>query len=128
MAERELAEAAIRAQAKARKLELKPRRKRPTKVEKEAALVVPLRKYRGPVSTRHWAGRLTPKERDELHDFESEYRRDSTLPTLADYWADGERSILEISRMVELEAGRTNTSYLLDHFRWLKKMGLVSFR
>jgi len=127
-AERRLAEAEMREQAMVRGLKLRLKRRRLTKVEREASTVVPLRKYRGPVSTRHWARLLKPEERDGLHTFESKHRKDSTLVTLADYWADGDRSVLDISWLVWLEAGRTDTAYLLEHFRWLGKMGLVKFR
>jgi hypothetical protein len=41
------------------------------------------------------------------------------------YWADGERSLLEVSGLVELEAGRTDLEFLVKYFRLLGKMGLV---
>ncbi len=41
------------------------------------------------------------------------------------YWADGERSLVEVSGLVEHEAGRTDLEFLMKYFRLLGKMGLV---
>jgi len=42
------------------------------------------------------------------------------------YWTDGGRSLLEVSRLVELEAGRTDLEYLTEYYRLLCAMGLVA--
>ncbi len=49
------------------------------------------------------------------------------LGTLAMYWTDGARSLLEVSRLVELEAGRTDLEYLVEYYRLLRAMGLVEY-
>lgn len=52
----------------------------------------------------------------------------SRLETLAVYWSDGVRNLLEVSRLVEFESGRSDLNYLLSYFRFLEKMGLMGFR
>ena len=47
--------------------------------------------------------------------------------TLALYWTDGKRNLLEISELVELEAGSVNLEYLKDYFEWLMKLELITF-
>lgn len=95
------------------------------KLEAEATSIVPRRRFRGPVSTRPWVRKMTQHDRDALWRLEKEHREDRILNTLAIYWANGERSLLEISRLVELEAGRSDLEYLLEQFRFLEKMGLI---
>jgi len=48
-----------------------------------------------------------------------------TLPILAQYWADGERTVLEIADLVEMETRQRDVELLVEHFRLLAKMGLV---
>ena len=67
-------------------------------------------------------------DRDELWRFGQEHKDVSrAIGTLAMYWADGERNLLEVSRLVELESGSTDLEYLVGHFRFLERMGLVEF-
>ena len=103
-------------------------RRRLRKLEREAAGIVPRRLFRGPVSTRPWARRLSGEDREGLWRFGRRFKDvNRVLGTLAVYWADGERSLLEISRLVELETGSTNLEYLVGHFGWLRRMGLVEY-
>jgi hypothetical protein len=51
-----------------------------------------------------------------------------TLTTLALYWADGARPVLEIIDLVELESGRRDVELILTYFQLLEKLGFVSFR
>jgi hypothetical protein len=127
-AERRRAEATIKQFAEARGWTLKPRRKRVTKLEKEAAEIVPVRKYRGPVSTRQWLWRLSPDDQEVFYQSGKAHKEASGLETLAVYWSDGKRSLLEVSRLVELESGRRDLAYLVGYFRFLEKMGLIGFR
>jgi len=106
----------------------KARKKRLRKLEKEAAGIVPRRLYRGPVSLRPWVRKLPPEERDALWKLGKEHRESRVLGTLAMYWADGERSLLEIAELVELETGRSDLEYLVRYFGFLRKMGLLEFR
>ncbi len=93
----------------------------------EAAGIVPRRLYRGPLSIGSHVHKLTPEERKELRDLT---RRGgevgwSIVPTLAVYWADGQRTLLEIAERVEQEAGQRDVNMLLKYFHLLSKMGLV---
>jgi aminopeptidase-like protein len=127
-AERRIAEVTIRQLAEARGWALKPRRKRLTKLEKEAEALVPVRKYRGPVSTRQWVRVLSPEDREAFYQFGKAHKGAQGMETLAEYWSDGERNLLEVARLVELESGRCDLGYLVGYFRFLEKMGLLVFR
>ena len=107
---------------------LKPPRKRPTKLEREAKDIVPVRKFRGPVSTREWMRKLSPMEREAFYRLGKAHKETSGIETLAVYWSNGTRSLLDVSRLVELESGRTDLEYLVDYFRFLEKMGLIELR
>jgi aminopeptidase-like protein len=127
-AERRHAELAIRRLAKAKGWTLKPRKRRLTKLEKEASAIIPVRKYRGPVSTRQWVHLLSPPDKEAFYKFGKEHKEAQGIETLAVYWADGKRNLLEVSRLVELESGRTDLAYLVGYFSYLERMKLVSLR
>jgi hypothetical protein len=127
-AERRRAEVTIKQLAEARGWTLKTGSKRLTKREKEASAMVPVRKYRGPVSTRQWLRRLSPEDREAFHQFGKAHKDTLGLETLAVYWSDGKRNLLEVSRLVELESGRNDLAYLVGYFEYLERMGLVGFR
>ena len=128
-AERRLAERAITDHAEARGLIPLPRvrRGRLRKLERRARGIVPHRLYRGPVSLRPWVGRLLREDREAWWRLGKEHRKSRVLGTLATFWADGERNLLEISELVELEAGRTDLEYIVGYFDLMRKMGLVEF-
>jgi len=50
------------------------------------------------------------------------------LTTLALFWADGVRPVLEIADLVELESGQRDVALLLVYFRLLEQLGFVAFR
>ncbi len=93
--------------------------------ERDAASTIPRRLHRGPPSTRSWIRRLSRQERDALWRLEREHREGRILGTLALYWADGRRSLLEIADLVELETGRRDLDYLVEYFNHLERMGLI---
>ena len=126
--ERRHAEATIKHLADANGWTMKPRRKRLTKLERKAAEIVPVRKYRGPVSTRQWVWRLQPEDQEAFYQFGKAHKEALGLETLAVYWSDGERSLLDVSRLVELESGRSDLAYLVGYYGFLEKMGLVGLR
>lgn len=127
-AELRLAQRAITAYAEARGLTplLRTRKRRLRKLEKEVAGVVPRHLHRGPISVVPWVMRLSREDGDALWRLEKEHKERRVLGTLTQYWSDGERG-LEVSRLVELETGRCDLRYLVDHFGFLRKMGLVEF-
>jgi aminopeptidase YwaD len=126
--ERKRAEATIRRLAEAKGWTLKPRRTRLTKLENEASTIIPVRKYRGPVSTRQWMSKLSPDDQEAFYQFGKAHKDASGMETLAVYWSDGERSLLEVSRLVDLESGRCDLAYLVGYYQFLEKMGLVELR
>lgn len=94
--------------------------------EDEAARMVPRRLYRGPVSYRFLMRRLPEEDRRDLEDLVRAYGYQvwHLLP-MAEYWADGKRSLLEIAERVEMESGARNVELLVRAFRALQKAGLV---
>ena len=101
------------------------RRGRLRKVEAEAQGIVPRRLFKGPVSTRPWVRKLSREEKDAFWRLGKDHPESRILGTLAMYWADGERSLVEVSELVELEAGRTDLEFLVKYFKLLGKMGLI---
>jgi aminopeptidase YwaD len=126
--ERRRAEAAIRGFAEVRGLLPLPSvRRRLRKLEREAAGVVPHRVLKGPVSVRPWVRRLSMEDREAWWRMGKRHPDSRILGTLAMYWTDGARSLLEVSRLVELEAGRTDLEYLVEYYRLLRAMELVEY-
>ena len=112
-----------------RNISLKPKTVQElSSLEREAKRMIPVRRYRGPPDTRYWLSKLTETDRELSWKIRKEHTDDMVLSTLALYWADGERSLFEISELVNLETGRTNLEYLLTYFKLLEKMGLVEFQ
>jgi aminopeptidase YwaD len=96
--------------------------------EQEAAGLVPRRQVRGPIPFRSELGRLGAEEREAWRRLTAEREgAEHTLTTLALYWADGARSVLDIADLVEMEAGVRDVELLLAYFRLLEKMGWVAF-
>jgi hypothetical protein len=98
--------------------------------EQEAAGLVPVRQVRGPIPLRDYLRRLDGEDREAWRQL-LKARKDGahhTLTTLALYWADGARSVLEIVDLVELAADRRDVELLVSYFRLLEKLGFVTFR
>jgi aminopeptidase YwaD len=132
-AEKKHLKEAIEEYAKMRGLTLpKKKGKRMSKLEREASSLTPKRLYRGPVSVggythRPWFYGLSEEDKDGLWKLSKENKEARGATTLALYWADGKRNLLDISRLVELETGRTDLAFLIGFFRFLEKMKLVQF-
>lgn len=98
--------------------------------EQEAAGLVPLRKLRGPVPLHDHDWKLDAADRLAYQAMLAA-RKDanpSTLTTLALYWADGKRTVLEIADLVEMESGLRDTEILVAYFRLLERLGFVAFQ
>ncbi|MGQ9594699.1 MAG: DUF4910 domain-containing protein [Anaerolineae bacterium] len=97
--------------------------------EREAARLIPRRLYRGPISTRFLLSRLPDEDREALEALlrsrAGDFRR---LLSLAEYWADGTRSVGEIAERVEMESGERDVELLVRMFRALEKAGLAELR
>ncbi|MGC8873196.1 MAG: DUF4910 domain-containing protein [Chloroflexia bacterium] len=94
--------------------------------EEKAGRLVPRRVYRGPFSLRHRLQRLSPEERDALRPLLKELGH-SVAPTLAMYWTDGRRTLLEIADRVEAECGVRDVQKLLQYYELAARTGLVVF-
>jgi hypothetical protein len=98
--------------------------------ERLAAGLIPARQVRGPVPLGAHLRRLDRKAQERWRQL-IKARKDSawyTLSTLALYWADGARSVLEIADLVELESGRRDVELILTYFQLLEALGFVIFR
>ncbi len=95
--------------------------------EEEAAHLCPARLVRGPVPL-HSYGTTLPAADWEAWTQRLAAAADSphhTLTSLALYWANGSRSVLDIADLVEMEAGVRDTGLLLHYFRLLEKLGFL---
>ncbi len=93
--------------------------------EEKAASIVPRRSYRGPVSLRPYLHQLSEEEREQRWQFLKAHKKGFTLPALAVYWADGERSLLEIADLIELETDQRDVELLVHYFQTLAKLNLI---
>jgi aminopeptidase YwaD len=132
-ARHELAWARDSVELRATTLELGPLPDPPALVlseeEQAAARLIPNRLVPGPVELPFHLRRLDPEDRAAWRHLTRDDKDWShhTLTALALCWADGDRSLLDIVGLVELETGLRNTSLLLGYFRLLGKLGFVSF-
>jgi hypothetical protein len=98
--------------------------------EQLAAGLVPARQVRGPVPLGAHLRRLDGETRERWRQL-LKARKDGTwytLSTLALFWADGARSVLEIADLVELESGRGDVELILAYTQLLEKLGFITFR
>jgi aminopeptidase YwaD len=97
--------------------------------EQEAADLIPERQIRGPVPLNDHFHRLAEEEREAWRRLLKERKggMHHTLTSLALFWADGVRSVLEIADLVELESGQRDVELLLAYFRLQEKLGFVKF-
>ncbi len=94
--------------------------------EGRAAKIVPRRLYRGPVPLRPYLYQLSEEERELVWQMRKEHKKGFfTLPTLAVYWTNGKRSLLEIADLIELETGQRDVELLVAYFQMLGKVNLV---
>jgi len=92
-----------------------------------AAGLVPRRLARGPIPLRIELDRLDEADRMAWRQLTEKHKgTEHTLTILALYWADGERSVLEIVDLVEMEAGVRDVELVLTFFRLLEKLGWVA--
>jgi len=118
-------EEAIRCYASGRGLKLRKARRRRRRIEVEAEALRPKRRFRGPLSVRPWLRRLPQEDREAYWRLSRKHRESRVQGVLAQYWADGQRSLLEIAQLIEMELGRCDLEYLVKLFRLYEKMGLI---
>jgi aminopeptidase YwaD len=128
--ELEHGEAAIRALALGEALELSesPAAASSVSFEERARSIVPVRLVPGPVSLLGYLPSLGAADREAWRVVSRDHAADARLlPTLALYWADGKRSLLEIMDAVEMESGQRSPELLFAYFEVLRKLGLVAW-
>jgi aminopeptidase YwaD len=97
--------------------------------EREASALIPLRQVKGPIPLGSHLRRLDADVREAWRQLLEARpgRMHATLTLLALFWADGQRSVLEIADLVELETGQYDVELLLSYFRLLEKLAFVAF-
>jgi hypothetical protein len=128
-------QAAIRAYAASLGLDLTPApfpdrggEKARDEWEEKATSLVPVRCYPGPVNLLGFMSRLSVEEREAWRVYSKAHRQENRhLPTVALYWADGQRTLLDIAEAVEMETGQRAVEFLVKYFELLGRLGLVEY-
>jgi hypothetical protein len=96
--------------------------------EPEGSDLVPVKLFRGPLSSRPFIGGLSEEDQEGIRKLNKKHGITYGGPsTLALYWTDGSKTISEISKLVELECGSTNLPYLVDFYKYLVKGNRAKF-
>lgn len=105
----------------------KPNNVQESEGNEEAARLVPRRRFRGPLWVAAYTSSLDEAGRDEWWELGRRIREETseTVPVLAQYWSNGQRSVEEISRQIALETGLEATRLLTDYFRFVERLGLI---
>ncbi len=82
----------------------------------------------GTVDMRSLMGRLTSARRAQYQRWTRKEKQASIMQVLALYWANGRRSLREISNLVAAELGSTNPDFLKFYFDVLEEAGLVQVK
>jgi hypothetical protein len=99
-------------------------------LERQAAKRIPHRLMRGPIPIESHLERLPEAARQPWRQL-LEARSDEAseaMTTLALYWADGARSVLDIAGLVELETGQPDLELVSKTFEILQALGFVSLQ
>jgi hypothetical protein len=98
-----------------------------SEAEQVAAELVPIRLAPGPIPLNSHLPRLSDEDREAWRKLLKEHKGSNhyTLLPLAQYWADGARSVLQIADQVELESGLRDVELLLAFFRLVEKLELI---
>ena len=92
----------------------------------EDARLVPVRRYRGPITLRPHLHRLPIDEREAIWTALQPHSGFIGLPAdVALYWADGQRTLAQILDLVELETGVRDAEGLVSYFKLLERLELV---
>jgi len=95
--------------------------------KEEATRLVPRRRFRGPLAVDGYVRRMDEATRDEWWEFIQRIgqRASYTVLALAEYWADGQRTVAEIGRQIALETGLETTDLLVEYLRFLERLALI---
>jgi len=92
----------------------------------EVSQLVPVRRYRGPISLRPHLRRLPAAERAAVQATLRRHGEFMDLPAdVALYWADGRRTLAEILDLTELETHVRDAAGLAAYFKLLARLGLI---
>jgi aminopeptidase YwaD len=93
----------------------------------QATRLIPRRLFRGPLNVEAYASRLDEAGRDEWWELNQRIMKKASWTTLAlaQYWADGQRTVAEIGRLIALETGQETTSLLVEYFHFVERLGLI---
>ena len=72
--------------------------------------------------------KLSEEDREALRKFQRDHRESSGVTSPALYWTNGERNLLEVSELVELETGKTDLEFLVGYYEFLEKMGSIKIK
>ncbi len=101
----------------------------PDEWDQWAKTTVPARVYRGPVTPFFYMHRLSEADREKAYGWLKEHRDAyRAASVLANYWADGARTVADIADLVEMETGQRNVELLVRHFRLLGQLGLMTLQ
>ena len=98
---------------------------KPDEWEEKASTIMPKRLYRGPGMAIGRLSELTPAEQDAWQGLLANRPAAHLIPVLAEYWADGRRSALAITDLIELEIGIRDAELVVGTFELLARLGLV---
>jgi len=94
--------------------------------ETRARHLIPRRVYRGPVNPGRLINRLSQEEQDAWHCLLKEHAEaPRVLPVVALFWANGQRTLFQITELVELETGHRDTELLVRYFEFLAQVELI---
>jgi hypothetical protein len=94
--------------------------------EKKATDMVPNRQYRGPADISGYMRGIPLEERQAWQKLlASRSDNAQTIGVLAEYWADGRRTALEIIDLIELETGIRDAELVVRRFELLAQAGLL---
>ncbi|HVP56765.1 MAG TPA: DUF4910 domain-containing protein [bacterium] len=82
----------------------------------------------GPTDSRALMSRLTSARRAQYHRWMRKEKHAHIMEPLAIYWANGRRSLREISNLVAAELGSTNPDFLKFYFEMLEELGIVEIK
>jgi len=108
-----------------------PRKKKHQhEAEEKAARMVPVRLYQGPVSLGRRLRKLPKAKREAWQEFsKGRVGGDAPLrltPRIAQFWADGTRTVLDIADCLEQDTqGERDVEYLVRYFELLRELKLA---
>ncbi|MFP3952184.1 MAG: DUF4910 domain-containing protein [Candidatus Bathyarchaeia archaeon] len=99
-----------------------------TELEREAASITPVRNLKAPLDRRFLKAIMSDEDHQKYQKILEENRDLTFTFTLALFWMDGERDLLDIARKVHLQTGFSYAvEPILEYIRLLKKYDLVQW-